>query len=55
MGEEIEGCDGAESPVESRHDPKLHSLNSFGFEDEFGLEDLKVDDVGDMGLLHLGR
>lgn len=55
MREEIEGCNGAESPVENGHDPKLHSLDRFGLENEFGLQDLEVDDEWDIGLLHLRR
>lgn len=38
----IVGRDGAKSPFEIGHDPKLHSLNRFGSKDEFGFEQLEV-------------
>lgn len=38
----IEGRYGAESPFEMSHDPKLHSLDCFGVEDEGGVEQLEV-------------
>lgn len=52
MGEEIEGGDGSEPPIENTHDPELHPLHRFGLEDELGLEDLEVQDERDVRLLH---
>lgn len=52
---EIEGGDGSEPPVENGHDPELHSLNRSGLEHELGFEDLKVQNEGHIGLLHLRR
>lgn len=40
--EEIEGSDGAQSPIEIRHDPELHSLNRLGLEHVLGVAHLEV-------------
>lgn len=40
--EEIEWREGAQSPIENRHDPELHSLDRPGFEYELGLKHLEV-------------
>jgi len=42
IAEIIVGCDGAKSPFEIGHDPKLHSLDGFGSKHEFGFKQLQV-------------